>query len=52
MKYFLEYCDKCGGELKQSGHVTFCLGWCGEKELEEIEKQLKSQNIFRRLFKF
>lgn len=48
MKYFLEYCNKCHGELVQSGHVKICQGTCGNKELEEIEKELKSKNLFTR----
>ena len=52
MEYFKETCWVCGGEVKHSGHMKFCYGLCGQKEMERIEKELKSKSIFRKIFKF
>ena len=50
MEYFKETCWICGGEIKKSGHMKFCYGTYRQKEMEKIEKELKSKNIFRRWF--
>ena len=52
MEYFKETCWVCGGEVKHSGHKKFCYVLCGQKEMERIERELKSKSIFRKIFKF
>ena len=44
MEYFKETCWVCGGEVKHSGHMKFCYGLCGQKEMERIEYFVNKNN--------